>query len=242
MTPPSDSPASTDKIVRRKLSDQVLEKLNHMIASGELRPGDTMPSERALMERFGVGRPAVREALQSLHTNGIITITHGERSRVNEITAGNVLDRGDDLARLLLNSVPSSLEHLKQARRLFELGMIRIAAESATDDDIADLRALARQQRDMLGDAALFIQTDMQFHLRIARITDNPIITAVSEAMLRWLFEHHVSLLHWQGNEEVTLSEHEGIVDRIERRDPVAAVEAMRSHLDRSLGLYEVHG
>lgn len=239
--PIHSDPKSNEKIVRLKLSDQVLEKLHGMIRTGELKPGDTMPSERALMERFGVGRPAVREALQALHTTGIITIAHGERSRVNEITAGTVLDRGDDLARLLLNAVPSNLEHLKQARRMFELGMIRVAAEKASADDVADLRALVQQQRDMLGDPQLFIQTDMQFHLRIARIADNPIITAVSEAMLRWLFEYHVSLLHWQGNEDVTLSEHAGIVDRIEQHDPESAVAAMRSHLDRSLDLYEPH-
>jgi GntR family transcriptional regulator, sialic acid-inducible nan operon repressor len=237
----SDPNAEDEKIVRRKLSDQVLEKLNAMIRTGELKPGDTMPSERTLMERFRVGRPAVREALQALQNSGLITITHGERSRVNEITAGTVLDRGDAIARLLINSVPSNLEHLKQARRMFELGMVRVAAETATAADVADLRALVAQQGNMLNDRSRFIQIDMQFHLRIALLADNPIITTVSEAMLRWLFEYHVSLLHWQGNENVTLSEHAGIVDRIEVHDPDAAVEAMRSHLDRSLDLYKPH-
>lgn len=229
----------TEKIVRRKLSDQVLDRLREMIRAGELKPGDTMPSERALMERFGVGRPAVREALQSLHNAGLITITHGERSRVNEITAGTVLGRSDEIARLLLNSVPSNLEHLKQARRMFELGMVRIAAESATARDVAELRELVTLQRERLGDAPLFIRTDMRFHARIAEIAANPIISAVSEAMLRWLFEYHTALLHWSGNEGVTLSEHAGIVDLIEARDADGAVAAMQSHLDRSLRLYE---
>lgn len=95
----SDTSAKTqDKIVRLKLSEQVLERLRDMIRSGALRPGDSVPSERELMERFGVGRPAVREALQALHTQGLITISHGERSRVNELSANMVLEQSDKVA------------------------------------------------------------------------------------------------------------------------------------------------
>ena len=236
-----DSNSNSDRIIRRKLSEHVVDKLRDPIRSGELKPGDPMPSERVLMDRFGVGRPAVREALQALHNSGLITIAHGERSRVNEITPVTVLDRSDDIARLLLNSVPSNLEHLKQARRMFELGMVRAAAETASAQDVAELRELVKLQAERLGHAPAFIRADMQFHTRIASIVGNPIVTAVSEAMLRWLFEYHASLLHWSGKEDVTVTEHARIVDLIEKQDPDGAVEAMRSHLDRSLDRYEPH-
>ncbi len=58
-------PAS-EPIPRRKLSDEVFDRLKRMIMSGEARPGQTLPSERELMDRFGVGRPAIREAMQAL--------------------------------------------------------------------------------------------------------------------------------------------------------------------------------
>ncbi|MER0237421.1 transcriptional regulator NanR [Fulvimarina sp. MAC8] len=228
-----------DKIVRRKLSEQVLDKLRAMIRTGDLKAGDAMPSERALMERFGVGRPAVREALQSLHNSGLITIQHGERSRVNEINASTVLDQSDEIARFLLNSVPSNLEHLKQARRMFELGIVRVAAEKATEEDVGALRKLVTDQRLLFGtDPLPFITADMAFHARIAEIVGNPIISAVSVAMLRWLFEYHTTLLHWSGNEDVTLAEHDRIVDCIAAHDVEGAVANMRDHLDRSLSLY----
>ena len=67
MSPRESRPALPEKITRRKLSDQVFDRLRALIASGELQAGDPMPSERDLMERFGVGRPAVREALQHRH-------------------------------------------------------------------------------------------------------------------------------------------------------------------------------
>lgn len=227
-----------ERIVRLKLSDQVLDKLRLMIRSGELRPGDSMPSERALMERFGVGRPAVREAMQSLQNQGLITINQGERSRVKELSAATVLDQSDEVARLLLDAAPANLEHLKQARRMFELGIVRVAAEKATPEDIDDLRGLLDEQKRHLEDPKTFIGTDMRFHTRIAEITDNPIIVAVSAAMLRWLLEYHVSLLHWSGKEKMTLREHGRIIARIEAHDADAATAEMQRHLDRSNALF----
>lgn len=228
-----------DKIVRRKLSDQVLDRLRELLRSGELKPGDALPSERDLMERFGVGRPAIREALQSLHRTGLVAITQGERTRVKAIDAGTFFAQSDGIARLLLNVAPANLGHLKQARAMFELGIVRLAAERATPEDVADLRAvIALQSAAMGGDPLPFIKADMQFHVRIAAISANPIITEASQAMLRWLFDYHTSLLHWSGKEDVTLTEHAHIVDQIEAGAPERAVAAMQAHLDRSSHLY----
>ena len=231
---------SSDRIVRRKLSDQVFERLRAMIGS-ELKPGASLPSERDLMERFGVGRPAIREALQILQSKGLITIVHGERSRVNQPSTDLAAEQMNEIARLLLSLEPAHLDHLKQARRLFECGIVRLAAEGATQDDVAMLRALVDEQRGNAGNPQAFIAADMRFHLRIAAISGNPIVSTVSEAMLRWLFEYHRGLLHWSGKEHVTLSEHAQIVDLIAEKDSDGAVEAMRAHLDRSAYLYVHH-
>lgn len=233
--------APPERIVRRKLSDQVFDRLRALIATGELHAGDPMPSERDLMERFGVGRPAVREALQSMHTMGLITISHGERSRVNELSADSVLDRIDEVTRLLLSAEPEQLDHLKQARAMLEGGLVRQAAVLATAADVAALRELVREQRSRLGDAVAFTQADIAFHARIARISGNPIIAAVSHAMLRWLFLYHGALLHWSGKEDITLRDHDEIIDRIEAHDADGAVQAMGRHLDRSNALYQHH-
>lgn len=231
-----------DRIVRRKLSDQVLERMQALILSGDLAPGDPLPSEQALMARFGVGRPAVREALQSLHTMGLITISHGERSRVNALSAEAALRQGDAIARTLLSTGPQNLEHLKEARRLFEIGMVRTGAPRAAAADIADLRGLIERQRGALGDATAFIAADIAFHRRIAALVGNPICDAVAEAMLGWLFRFHADLLLWSGREDVTLAEHAAIVDAIEAGDAELAAAGMAAHLDRSTALYRHPG
>ena len=228
-----------DRIIPRKLSDQVLERLRQMILRGAVAPGDFMPSERELMKRFGVGRPAVREAMQTLNTMGLITISHGERARVSELSADTVFRQIDTVAQMLLSTSPDNLEHLKVARRFFELGMVRQAAEQATPEDAAHLRTLVSTQRSRLGSAKPFIQADIAFHVGIARITKNPIFVSVSEAMLSWLFHYHTDLLFWSGNENLTLEEHDNITESIERKDPDQAVIAMRTHLDRSRDFYK---
>ncbi len=226
-------------IVRQKLSDQVFDRLWDMIQSGELAPGDAMPSERALMERFSVGRPAVREALQTMANKGLISISHGERSRVNKLTAGIAFDQVDDIAKLLLSTEPANLEHLKQLRKILEAGSVQIAARQCTPSDVADLRGLVADQRSKLGQDQAFIEADIAFHVAIAEITGNPLIKAVTKAMLSWLFQYYKPLLLWSGREKTTLLEHERIVDFLESKDVEGSVKMMRDHLGRSDTLYD---
>lgn len=231
-------PQTIEPIVRRKLSDEVFDRLERMITSGELKPGDEMPSERVLMERFGVGRPAIREAMQSLANKGLLSISHGERAKVLQLTAQSIFRQVDLTAKIMLSQSTDTLEHLKSARIFFERGMAREAAQRARNGDIDDLGAIIERQRRSLGDAEAFIAADMQFHSRIAQISGNPIYVAVSEAMLAWLKEYHTDMLIWTGKEKLTLVEHEEILDQLRSRDAEGAEAAMLKHLERSRALY----
>lgn len=226
-------------IVRQKLSDQVFDRLWGMIQSGELAAGDTMPSERALMERFSVGRPAVREALQMLANKGLISISHGERSKVKQLSAGIAFEQIDDIAKLLLSAEPSNLDQLKQLRKILEAGTVRIAARDCTPADIAKLRGLVESQREKLGQDRAFIEADIAFHVALAEATGNTLIQAVTKAMLSWLFQYYKPLLHWSGRESTTLLEHDHIVDFLENHDVEGAAKMMGDHLGRSDPLYE---
>ncbi|MFC3285863.1 transcriptional regulator NanR [Litchfieldella rifensis] len=229
------------KIPRRKLSDEVFDRLYAMLLNGEYVPGDLLPSERELMELFGVGRPAIREAMQDLERLGLVSIQHGQRPRVIAPTASEMLAQIDLTAMHMLSSSPQSLEHLKEARAFFELGMVARAARVASDTDIASLEAvLERQRAELNRDTGAFIKADMAFHSTIAEITGNPIFVAVSHAMLNWLAHFHATVLHWKGNEHITLEEHARILDAIRAHDEAAAIREMRSHLDRARNLYSL--
>lgn len=232
----------TERIIRRKLSDEVLERLLRLISDGNLKPGDAMPSERELMERFGVGRPAIREAMQSLANMGLVSISHGERARVQELTAQSIIRQVDLSAHIMLQRSSDSLEHLKAARLFFERGMAREAAAKAGPADVAKLRAIVDEQRAALGKAEAFMAADLRLHTEIAAISGNPIFVSVSEAMLGWLKAYHTELLIWSGKETYTLAEHAVIIDAIEAGDADAAETAMVKHLQRSSGLYGLKG
>ena len=232
----------SEPIVRKKLSDEVFARLKHMIETGELKAGDDMPSERELMERYGVGRPAIREAMQALAGKGLVEISQGERAKVLRITAESIIRQVDLPAKLMLSGSSDTLEHLKSARIFFERGMIREAATKATPAHIADLRALLDKQKESLGDADAFIDADMAFHQLIAQISGNPIFAAVSGAMLGWLKSYHTEMLIWTGRENFTLAEHEEIIRAIEKGDADRAEKAMIKHLERSRALYALKG
>ena len=227
-------------IVRQKLSDQVFDRLWDMIQTGELSAGDFMPSERVLMEKFGVGRPAVREALQMMANKGLISISHGERSRVNKLTAGIALDQVDNIAKLLLSTDPENLAHLKQLRKILETSAVKIAAERCTPEDVANLRALVADQESKLGQDQAFIEADIAFHVALSAISGNPLIQAVTQAMLSWLFQYYKPLLLWAGRESTTLLEHARLVDCLETRDADGALRMMTDHLERSDPLYSI--
>src|SRR6056297_1022138 len=121
-------------IQRRKLFQEVLDRLIERIRAGEFPPGAQLPSERELMASYGVGRPAVREALQALERSGIVSISHGERARVVMPTADSLIEQIAGSAQHLLSVEPGTLGHLKDARLFLETGLAERAAERVTPD------------------------------------------------------------------------------------------------------------
>jgi GntR family transcriptional regulator, sialic acid-inducible nan operon repressor len=232
----------SDPIPRRKLYQEVVDRLLQRIQDGSFPPGRQLPSERRLMEMFQVGRPAVREALLTLERMGLIAISHGERARVLTPTAASMIDQVADTARHFLTTSAANLEHLKEARLFFELGMVRIAAQRASAAEIARMEAaLAAQQEAARGDTSRFLARDMAFHRAIAAVSGNPIYTALSQAIFSWLAEFHIELVRLPGSEQLSLAEHGEILAGVKARDPEAAEAAMTRHLTRANALYRLY-
>lgn len=227
-------------ITPRKLSDAVLERLLGMIDDGQLQPGDPLPSERELMSRYKVGRPAIREALQNLKNMGLIDIRHGERARLSaRLTPHSLLNRIDRSARYLLRTCPETLESLGEARLFFEIGMVRLAVARASDEDIRCMKEQIERLQSSVGDREAFVKADMAFHTAIASCAGNPLFTALSEFLLTWLFEHHREMLAVPGVEELTIEEHQAIFEEIAARDEEAAVRTLTDHLTRANPRYK---
>jgi GntR family transcriptional repressor for pyruvate dehydrogenase complex len=217
-------------VKRRKIHEDVASQIEDAIISGSLAEGDNLPSERDLMESFGVGRPAVREALLLLERTGLVQLTTGGRARIIRPTISVLVNQLAGSARHFL-ATPGGEESFQDARRLFEAAIARNAAEIATEADISQLRAALEANRAALNDMAAFERTDVAFHFALASIGDNPVFAALHGGIAGWLsMQRHISL-RVTGAAERAFASHEAIFAAVANHRPEDAWRAMDSHL-----------
>ncbi|WP_428032429.1 transcriptional regulator NanR [Ancylobacter sp.] len=224
-------------IRRRRIYEDVAERLQQLMLDGTLGEGSLLPSERDLMEQFQVGRPAIREALMSLQKAGLVSIANGERARVVRPDPTHFIHELSISARSYL-AHPEGVRHFQKARLHLEMALARHAAREATPDDIARIGdALARNRRD-LDDMAAFEKSDIAFHYEIVLVAHNPLFNGVHQAVVQWLSEQRSVTLQITRAKAKALAFHERIHDAIAARDPDAAETAMREHLESVAALY----
>lgn len=220
-----------DTIPKRRLSDEVQARLEHMIHSGEYGPGDQLPSERSLMEHFGVGRPSVREALFTLQQLGLVSISSGERARVTRPTPERLLQGLDGAVRHLLATAQGE-QNFQEARLFFEIGLARHAATQGSAQDFRRLGDALEANRRAMGNFEAFERTDVEFHFVLAEIPRNPVFVAIHEAVVAWLTSQRTLSLRNDGADQMAYMWHKNIFDAVTSRDPDAAEAAMREHLE----------
>ncbi|MEX0853771.1 MAG: FCD domain-containing protein [Bauldia sp.] len=232
-TDTTDRPADIEDeepIRRTRVSDQIVERLEAQIRSGAYLVGHTLPSERELMRRFGVGRPAVREALFRLSKRGIVEVRSGMKPRVRAPDASVVLDDLNSVAKHFL-SQPEGVANFQQLRTYLEVALARDAANKGSEADMERLREALAANKAAIGDRERFIETDIAFHFVLAKRTRNPIIIAFHAAMGRWLYEQRLVALRVPDIEPVSYADHEAICRAVAGRDADAAEREMERHL-----------
>ncbi|WP_114943554.1 FCD domain-containing protein [Microvirga calopogonii] len=211
-------------------SDAVAQDLMRMIQSGDLQEGDRLPAERELMQRYGVSRSAVREAIVSLANNGLVVTRLGHRPIVSKPDYGIALDKvGNLVGHLVVDR--NGVWNLFESRIFFESALARWAASHARRDDIEELRAALEANRQAIGNSSQFDETDAAFHAVLYRIPGNPIYPAVHKAYVEWLVQHWRSMKRGADIDQMNYAGHEAIFDAIAARDPDSAEEALRRHL-----------
>lgn len=219
-----------DPIRRRRLYEEIERRLEEEITSGRLRIGDTMPSERELMQRYGVGRPAVREALLALGRKGLVRVGAGERTRVSKPTVGAVVEGVSGAVSMLL-ATPEGIRDLQHARRFFECALARQAATEGDRAAVARLGERLAANRAALGDPAAFERTDVEFHYELALIAGNPIFSSLHQATVGWLMQQRTISLMQPGALRAAWRFHARVYEAIASHDADEAERAMREHL-----------
>jgi GntR family transcriptional regulator, sialic acid-inducible nan operon repressor len=225
-------------IERQKLSDQVVALLEDEIVRGVRHSGDQLPSEREMMRQFGVGRPAIREALFALRRKGLVKVGGGARARVTQPTPAAILGELSGAARHLLEQ-PGGQQHFQEARSFFEIALARYAARHATRKDLARLEAALALNRESINDLPAFKRTDIDFHFVLAEIPRNPIFPAIHDAMVDWLTDQRDVTLQVVGQVQIAYRAHARIFKAVASRDPDMAERAMVAHLEQLYRVYE---
>ncbi|MDO4682210.1 MAG: FCD domain-containing protein [Lautropia sp.] len=224
-------------IERKKLFEIVAEHIEGLILSGKLQPGDQLPPERELQAAFGVGRPAVREALITLERNGLIEIGNGVPARVSQPSAEGLLSSMMSGAKHLL-STPEGKRQGQDIRRFIEAALARKAARQATPQQLEELEAALLANLAARNDVEAFAETDVAFHLVIARLADEPAILVFHQTLSDWLAEQRLVSLQQAGALDMAIRHHERIFAAIRDGDGDGAETAMHDHLTDVQTLY----
>ncbi len=211
-----------------RLYEQIVQQIEESILSGALKPGDQLPAERELANRFGVSRTAVREAVKALREKGLVESYSGKGTFVTNGTSQVIRQSLDLMTRI---GQPEGLAHLVDLRQILEPEIAALAATRIDDQLLATMREAVATMDRSLHDPDSYIEADLDFHLALAEAVDNPLILSLLDSVVGLLRKQRVRIFGADGGPEPGQFHHKRILEAIERHDADAARELMRAHL-----------
>lgn len=216
----------------KKISEEIVEQIQKLIARGELKPGDRIPSERDLAAMLGVSRPSVREAIMVLEAMGFLDSRQGGGTFVRALTETSITD---PLAILVEQKDPEVLRSLVEVRMGLESWSAYLAAQRAEPHELAEMRRLCDVMRDQATTGGWDPEVDADFHYAITAAAHNSLQMHVLDSV-HTLFHAtiQVALMEFyrqQGHIQKLLVQHCDILAAIVARDPELARQKMMVHL-----------
>lgn len=205
----------------------IISKLRDLINYKNLEPGDKLPSERMLSEKFGVSRNNVREAIQKLEFFGILKSRPQSGTFIANIGAVAMNGMFDDILRL----EDPDFKSLVETRILLELKTVRLASLRRTDEDLKELRAALDAYNKKVLDGKDAVEEDLLFHLAIAKASKNSSMNTfmliITPEIITNFEKYHVC----DANQSfIGIEEHEDIYKAIKDQDPQSAKQKMKIH------------
>ncbi len=219
---------SLSEIKVEKLSDKIIEQIKNLISSGQLKPGDRLPSERKLSETFNVGRMHVRDAIQKLEFYGIVKTLPQSGTVVEGL--GVVALEG--IITDILELTDADFQSMTETRIILEANAAELAARRATKSDLVKIEESihAFEKKVKSGDPG--IEEDLMFHLKIAESTHNPVLNSLMLLILPDVIRFNKNLeICSDGRFIEAFEEHEIIFDHIKNGRGKEAANTMSHHL-----------
>lgn len=227
--PSSATPSSAFQPVRtRSATETAIARLIDMVRSGQLRPGDRIPGQRELTGLLGLSYTVVREAIRGLASMGIVEIRHGQGVFVKKVSAEMLVEPETLFFLLEKEAFVQAIE----VRRILEVESIALAAERATEDDLASLRQhLEKMQHAAAGPDALRHSGD--FHMALARASHNQVLANMMQSFIRLIDQAAGQVaLRVPESQAIEYPQHYELYEAVARHDPAEARRLMRIHVD----------
>jgi GntR family transcriptional repressor for pyruvate dehydrogenase complex len=212
------------------LSKQVAKEIELAINSQKLKVGEKLPTEFELCEQFGVSRTSLREALTTLSARGLISIEKGRGIFVKKLTSESVSDPMHSYLKHRIGA-PYVLEII-EARRVIEPEIARFAALKRNDEDIEQMRKDIEHMQTFEGPAEELAKFDMDFHLSIAKATQNRLLPLMLKPVFRLMPEiKSIIITDVPEARDSAIIWHLKILDAIKEKNSEKAFQEMQQHL-----------
>jgi GntR family transcriptional repressor for pyruvate dehydrogenase complex len=218
---------ASENLKSNNLSELVLKRIQQLILNKEFKPGDLLPSEKEISERFGVGKSSVREAIKMLHVLGVVESKQGIGTRIRETLGSDVM------TSLLLNLTlqQSTSQQLLEFREMFEVAYTEMAMEKATEADKQKLLENIEIIEDKFKEGKLSVDDDIEFHKVILEMTRNPFVIKIGHTVFELL---RPSMHSQYYSTEKAVSDHKSIVEAFYKGDWEYAKKTILNTLDTS--------
>lgn len=209
-----------------KLHEAVMEQVQALVATGQLQPGDPLPSQRELALRFRVSHATVKEAMRGLAAKDIVSVEQGRGTFV----ADRSIIAMSDIMRLFVDE--HHVDDLNEARRLIESEVVRLAAGRATEADLQEMRKALEAMKVEMATAGHYRNTNLDFHLALARASHQRAYTVIMELLISLVRDFQQPLLRGFGRKgpEYAVAVHQRILDAIVEGDADGAYAATQDH------------
>ncbi|SDS06534.1 transcriptional regulator, GntR family [Polaribacter sp. KT25b] len=209
------------------IQKDIISKIRDLINFKNLEPGDKLPSERMLSDKFEVSRSAVREAIQKLEFYGLLKSIPQSGTFVADIGIVALNGMIGDILRL---EVPE-FKALVETRILLELKTARLAAIRRTDEDLVQIKEALEAYNTKVLNGEDAVQEDLLFHLAIAKAcgnsTMNTFMLIITPGIINNFKKHHVCDA---GLSKRGIEDHKAIYDAIKDQNPQLAKQKMKEH------------
>ena len=232
----SDGAAFLAPVVGGRASQQIVDQIVALLRSGRLEAGDRLPSERQLAEAFGVSRVTVRDAIRVLQARGLMEVKVGVSGGAF-VTAPSADVLGERLTDVLTMSTITP-DEVAETRLVMELGILDLALERVTADDLAGLGVICEQAEEAQAAGRYDRGLANDFHARLAAASHNWAVTQMAESFRGPLRMAALRLREPEDDaHQRTVEDHRALLEALRAGDRSEARAVMVRHLTRGTSL-----